>query len=223
MTLPVLRPAALLVGAVLAAAAPVAAQCTLPASVQAHAHGHAHGHGGMTAPARASGDTARWTAADVRFMTTMIGHHAQALEMSELAPTRAGDNSIRILAARIHNAQADEIVTMQTWLRDRGQPIPDAHAHHAGDHALMPGMLTSAQMAELAAASGGEFDRLFLTYMIQHHRGATCMVSELFGSHGAGQDEAVFRFATDVNVDQTTEIARMQRMLAALYFESPIP
>ena len=80
----------------------------------------------------------------------------------------------------------------------------------------MPGMLTEAQMKQLAESRGPEFDRLFLTFMIQHHRGAVSMVEELFGSQGAAQDEAVFKFASDVNVDQTTEIARMQRMLLAL-------
>jgi uncharacterized protein (DUF305 family) len=88
---------------------------------------------------------------------------------------------------------------------------------------LMPGMLTEAQMRELDAARGREFDRLFLTYMIQHHRGATSMVTELFGSYGAGQDETVFKFASDVNVDQTTEIERMQRMLADLLFGESSP
>jgi uncharacterized protein (DUF305 family) len=81
---------------------------------------------------------------------------------------------------------------------------------------LMPGMLTAAQMKQLDAARGPEFDRLFLTYMIQHHRGAVSMVKELFDSYGAGQDEVVFKFASDVNVDQTTEIARMDKMLIAV-------
>jgi len=81
---------------------------------------------------------------------------------------------------------------------------------------LMPGMLTEAQMKELDAARGPEFDRLFLTYMIQHHRGAVSMVKELFDSYGAGQDEVVFKFASDVNVDQTTEIARMEKMLISM-------
>jgi uncharacterized protein (DUF305 family) len=80
----------------------------------------------------------------------------------------------------------------------------------------MPGMLTPAQMQQLDAARGPAFDRLFLASMIQHHRGAVSMVQQLFESYGAAQDETVFKFASDVNVDQTTEIARMQRMLDAL-------
>ena len=81
---------------------------------------------------------------------------------------------------------------------------------------LMPGMLTEEQMKQLDAARGPDFDRLFLTDMIQHHRGAVSMVKDLFGTYGAGQDETVFKFASDVNVDQTTEIVRMEKMLAAI-------
>jgi uncharacterized protein (DUF305 family) len=81
---------------------------------------------------------------------------------------------------------------------------------------LMPGMLTPEQMRALDTARGAEFDRLFLTYMIQHHRGAVAMVQDLFAAHGAGQDETIFKFASDVSVDQTTEIARMSRMLLEL-------
>jgi uncharacterized protein (DUF305 family) len=81
---------------------------------------------------------------------------------------------------------------------------------------LMPGMLTDAQMKQLDAARGPEFDRLFLTYMIQHHKGAVSMVKDLFGTYGAGQDEMVFKFASDVNVDQSTEIARMEKLLVSV-------
>ena len=188
--------------------------------------------GEAAAIARAQADSARhpWTAADARFMTHMIGHHAQAVVMAKMAPTHDASPAIRILAARIINAQEDEIATMQRWLRHRRQPVPEPSP--AGvkmvmdgvEHVmLMPGMLTEAQMAELDRARGKEFDRLFLTYMIQHHRGATSMVSELFGTYGAGQDETIFKFASDVNVDQVTEIERMQRMLAELVFGGAVP
>lgn len=181
--------------------------------------------GAATAAARATADSARlpYTAADVHFMTAMIGHHAQALEMAKLAPTHGASVPIRTLAARILNGQQDEIALMQQWLRNRRQPVPDPSAsglhagHGAGQgHMMMPGMLTHEQMMQLDAARGPEFDRLFLTFMIQHHRGAVGMVETLFGTYGAGQDEAVFRFASDVQVDQRTEIARMERMLAEL-------
>jgi uncharacterized protein (DUF305 family) len=175
--------------------------------------------------AKARADSARYpyTAADVHFMSGMIGHHAQAITMARWAPTHDAGGSVRILAERIINAQQDEIATMQQWLRDRRQVVPDAN--HAGmrmmmngmEHdMLMPGMLTEAQMKELDQARGQEFDRLFLTFMIQHHRGAVTMVKDLFATYVAGQDELVFKFASDVNVDQTTEIARMEKMLAAL-------
>jgi uncharacterized protein (DUF305 family) len=182
----------------------------------------------LTAIWRARTDSARlrFTPADVRFMTGMIGHHAQAVAMSNLAPTNGASASIRTLAARIINAQQDEIALMQRWLRDRGQPVPEVHisghtvmVHGAGGHAhheAMPGMLSDAQLAELAAARGPSFDRLFLAFMIAHHKGAVVMVSELFATDGAGQDTEVFKFASDVQVDQTTEVARMERMLAAL-------
>jgi uncharacterized protein (DUF305 family) len=174
----------------------------------------------------------RYTEADVHFMTAMIHHHAQAIEMSELAPERTSNSSIRTLAARIINAQADEIATMERWLADRGQPVPHLHHDH-GDHddhddhddhaahalpgmSAMPGMLTAQQLRELAEARERAFDRLFLALMIEHHQGAVEMVSELVATDGAAQDEEVFRFASDVQVDQITEIARMERMLAEL-------
>lgn len=174
----------------------------------------------------------RYTQAEVDFMTGMIGHHAQALIMSELAPTNGASSSIRILSARIINAQNDEIATMQRWLSDRDEPVPQIHIdgldlmvhipgqdHDMGqghDHAMMPGMLTRDQLEELAAATGPAFDRLYLTYMIQHHEGATFMVEQMFATDGAGNDEQAFRLATDINVDQKTEIARMKLMLEAM-------
>lgn len=182
----------------------------------------------------------RFTPADVDFVTGMISHHAQALIMSELAPTHGASPSVRTLAARIINAQADEIARMQRWLEDRGQPVPevvidgldlaiemrqpagagpDTHAGHEGhaahDHD-MPGMLTRRQLEELDAAVGPEFDRLFLTYMIQHHGGAVTMVDDLLAVDGAAQDRAVFKLASDIQVDQITEIERMKRMLEAM-------
>jgi uncharacterized protein (DUF305 family) len=174
-----------------------------------------------SAIAKAKADSARYpyTEADVHFMSAMIGHHAQALEMAGLAPTHGASGSVRTLAERIINGQQDEIVTMQQWLRDRRKPVPEpgmTEAHGSHHQVLMPGMLTEAQMKQLDEARGPEFDRLFLTFMIQHHRGAVSMVKDLFGSQGAAQDETVFKFANDVSVDQSTEIDRMEKMLAAL-------
>lgn len=178
--------------------------------------------------ARLDSARTRFTEADVRFMTGMIVHHAQAIVMGRMAPTHGAGPSIRTLAARIINAQKDEIATMERWLRDRDQPAPEAahaehaaHAEQAGEaghaaHARMPGMLTPEQMRELDRARGREFDRLFLTYMIQHHRGALTMVDELLEADGAAQDPATFKLASDIHVDQATEIARMERMLEAM-------
>jgi len=177
--------------------------------------------------AQAKADSVRhpYTDADVEFMSGMIGHHAQAIVMAKWAPSHGASPSVRRLAERIINAQQDEIATMQRWLGDRQKPVPEATP--AGmkmmmggvEHVmLMPGMLTETQMKQLDQAKGPEFDRLFLTFMIQHHRGAVSMVKDLFDSWGAGQDETVFKFASDVNVDQSTEIDRMEKMLLALTF-----
>lgn len=158
--------------------------------------------------------------ADADFMTGMIGHHAQAVVMAGWAPTHGARSDVRLLCARIAVAQTDEIATMQRWLRERNQPVPDAHAIHGrmmpgmDMPMLMPGMLTDEQLAQLDRARGPEFDHLFLTFMIMHHQGAISMVQELLGSNDAAQDDIVYRFASDVFADQTTEIERMQKMLA---------
>ena len=156
------------------------------------------------------------TPADVAFMQGMIGHHAQAIEMVGLLKSRTASDGMRKLGERIEVSQADEIRMMQQWLRDHGQPVPDEHAHHAHGATLMPGMLTAEEMAKLAAASGEEFDRLFLIYMIKHHQGALLMVKELRASAGAGQQSEINRFAGDVDADQRMEIDRMAAMLGQM-------
>lgn len=170
----------------------------------------------------------RFSEADVSFMVGMIAHHAQALIMSDLAPKNDASSEIRTLASRIINAQKDEIATMQKWLRDRDQDVPEVHIdglnlmiHGGGDHHMhghhdMPGMLTQDQLQELADSQGLIYDRLFLTYMIEHHKGAVAMVHDLFSTDGAAQGEAAFRLASDIQVDQITEINRMKLMLDML-------
>lgn len=175
---------------------------------------------------RARQDSARmrFTEADVHFVAGMIGHHAQALVMAGMAPTHGASPTIRTLTARIINAQKDEIATMERWLRDRGQPVPTFSISgtelkiEGGMHDAMhmPGMLTPEQLRELDASRGTAFDRLFLRYMIQHHQGAVTMVADLFKVDGALQDEQLFKLASDIQVDQRTEIARMERVLASL-------
>ena len=202
-------------------------------------------------------DARTFTQADVDYMTGMIGHHAQALILADMAPRNGASGAVLRLASRIDNAQKDEIESMQRWLRQRGQPVPTVHVEgtkltirmegapepaaggmdHSGmasgemnhegmdhgamghggmDHMNMPGMLSQAQLDELDAARGPAFDRLFLRYMIQHHGGAVTMTDDLFTKDGAAQDDAAFKLASDIQVDQRTEIARMQRMLDAL-------
>lgn len=156
------------------------------------------------------------TAADVKFMQGMIGHHAQAIEMVALLSTRTAREDMKLLAKRIEVSQEDEINMMQEWLRQRGQSLPDPHAHHAQGATLMPGMLTSEEMSRLAAAKGDQFDRLFLEGMIKHHAGALTMVKELFATPGAGQEADIFAFASDVDADQRMEIDRMGAMLAMI-------
>src|SRR5216117_3123251 len=174
------------------------------------------------APQRGTeGGRPSYTAADVRFMAGMIGHHAQAVVMAGWAPAHGASLAVRVLCERIVVAQNDEIAFAQRWLREHNEFVPPAdprgHVMPGMDHPmLMPGMLTPDQMARLDAARGREFDRLFLTFMIQHHQGALTMVQQLLSAPGAAQDGPVFRFAADVNADQTTEIDRMSGMLDAL-------
>jgi uncharacterized protein (DUF305 family) len=182
--------------------------------------------------AKARADSARlpYTEADVYFMQGMISHHAQAIVMAKWAPTHGASAPVRTLCERIINAQTDEIALMQQWLRDRHQKVPDAvpapmrmKMNGMEMDMLMPGMLSADQMKQLDAARDAEFDRLFLLFMIQHHSGAVSMVKDLFATDGAGQDELTFKFASDVNVDQTTEIARMQKMLADVILGVRVP
>jgi uncharacterized protein (DUF305 family) len=170
------------------------------------------------------------TAADVHFMSGMIPHHAQAVLIAGWAATHGARDDVKILSERIVVAQRDEIALMQRWLRDVGAPVPAADATHLRmtmdgmvHDMLMPGMLNAEELERLNRARGSEFDRLFLIAMIKHHEGAVSMVDELFGSPGAGQDEVVFRFASDVYADQTTEIDRMQKMLATIPSVGRIP
>jgi uncharacterized protein (DUF305 family) len=184
----------------------------------------------MTGIEQARVDSIRrpYTKPDIDFMSGMIHHHAQAVKMARWCPDHGANKSLAIFCRRIDMAQTAEIGLMQTWLKDRNQPVPEPNPRgmimtmNGMEHLMpMPGMLTDAQMARLDSARGVEFDRLFLTWMIQHHQGAIAMVDTLFNTPGAAQDEVVFKFANDVHADQSTEIARMQQMLEALPSKSP--
>lgn len=160
---------------------------------------------------------------DVEFMQGMIHHHAQAVEMTDMIEARTENKSIRLLGARISQSQADEMNFMKRWLETRGEaiemkmgamPAEHSHGHHAGEREmLMPGMLSRKQMSDLTKARGAEFDRLFLSGMIQHHEGALVMVKDLHATAGAGQDAELFNFATDVDTGQRAEINIMRNML----------
>jgi uncharacterized protein (DUF305 family) len=154
-------------------------------------------------------------------MQGMIMHHSQAVEMTALIPSHTENKELRALGARISSSQTDEIKMMQRWLATRGEPtsMPDAmpgmpDMDKSGKAMpLMPGMLSAEQMDALRKAKGAEFDRLFLTGMIQHHNGALIMVKDLFNTAGAGQDADIFNFATDADNTQRAEIKIMQNML----------
>jgi uncharacterized protein (DUF305 family) len=145
-------------------------------------------------------------------MQGMIGHHAQAVEMVDLLEKNTTSPDMKLLGLRIKMSQEDEMKMMRKYLEDRGAEIPGPHAHHEPG-GFMPGMLTSEEMAQLAAAKGVEFDRLFLRGMIRHHGGALRMVQDLFDTPGAGQEGGIFAFASDVEADQKMEIERMGMLL----------
>ena len=165
-------------------------------------------------PAPAGPPMQPYTEADVEFISGMIPHHTQAILISGWAPSHDANQEVRRLTERIVVGQSDDLVLMKQWLADRGKPIPATGGH---DHSMhMPGMLTAEQMAQLDAAKGTEFDRLFLTFMIQHHQGALQMVNTLFSSAGAANDDFVYKMGSDIHAEQETEIERMKLMLASL-------
>jgi uncharacterized protein (DUF305 family) len=156
---------------------------------------------------------------DTRFMHHMTMHHAQALVMTGMVPTRNPSRGLGLLAERIEVSQKAEIARMRQWLEARGKPLPPE-----GDHPMqmtMPGMLTEAELARLAAATGGEFERLFLELMTKHHQGALVMVAELLGSQGAAQDSELFAMISDIDADQRAEIDRMRSMLNSMGSRPP--
>ena len=209
----------------------VAATAFFPLSCSSGVHPNT---GGATAPlagpppphspaAQAQADSGRppFTDADVHFMSGMIAHHAQAVLMAGWAPSHDASPAVRELCERIVVAQRDEIGFMQRWLRERHLPVPDGDASHdmmpgMRHEDLMPGMLTAEQLQQLDASRGPEFDRLFLTFMIMHHQGAITMVHQLLDQPGALRDDVMFKFASDINADQTAEIDRMTRRLEAM-------
>lgn len=155
------------------------------------------------------GGAVEYVAADADFMRNMIGHHAQAIEMTDLVPDRSRSETMVLLARRIDESQVFEIGLMRRWLAARGEE-GSAMSHE------MAGMATPEQLAELAEAGNEAFDRLFLELMIRHHEGALVMVDALVSAEGGGQELEVFQLISHIDADQRAEIARMQRMLNEL-------
>jgi len=199
------------------------AQQTDPVVVQPGAPGKPS----RTLPASTKATLPPRSQADVEFMQGMIMHHSQAVEMTALIASHTENKDLRLLGARISRSQSDEIKFMQRWLAARGERASMATPGMPGMNmsrepmALMPGMLTPEQMEALRKAKGAEFDHLFLTGMIQHHKGALIMVKDLFDTAGAGQDADVFNFATDADNTQRAEIRIMQTMLENLFEKRP--
>ncbi len=156
-----------------------------------------------------------YSTADVSFMQGMIVHHQQAVDMAELVADRTNTPEILAVAGRIQASQVDEMDFMRGWLADRGEPVEMAGMGHT-DHVGMRGMATAEQMAQLEAARGTAFDRLFLELMVHHHQGAVYMVDELHSQRGTAADPVMYQFTADVENDQNAEIERMNAVLASL-------
>ncbi|WP_460691071.1 DUF305 domain-containing protein [Nesterenkonia suensis] len=165
-----------------------------------------------------------WNDVDTEFMTMMIAHHAQALEMTALVPARAESEQLVTFAERMHLAQKGEIGYMADWLEARDQPVPQearevaegeipSPGTHSHGETPMPGMLSQEEMTALRQTEGEEFDRLFLEGMIVHHEGALEM-SE--GAQAHGIDLAVQELAGHVHSDQAAEISRLEQLLDEL-------
>lgn len=153
--------------------------------------------------------------ADVTFAQEMIPHHRQATEMADLAATRSQDAEVLDLAERISAAQGPEIETMTGWLESWGEEVPEdmSGMDHSGmDHGSMPGMMSADQMAALEAASGPDFDRLFLEMMIEHHEGAIEMART---EQEDGSNADAVALAESIEEEQTAEVAEMRDLLAA--------
>lgn len=217
------------VASVLMAAACAAAPAPESLGVYGPDTSHA-AHTRASASAATPTPAARRAAPDAEFLGHMVAHHAQAIVMARMVAARTQRPELRLMAERIAVSQRDEIAQMAAWLQQHGHAVPavdtmmDAHAGHAGHapagHAGMPGMLTAGELAQLQAAAGTAFERLFLEYMIRHHQGAITMVGDLFRA-GGGQDSQVYAIASEVESDQRMEIARMERLLASLPSAGP--
>ncbi|MGV3710187.1 MAG: DUF305 domain-containing protein [Gemmatimonas sp.] len=183
------------------------------ASAQGATGGMAGMHHHMAGPEIVIPKGAKYTKADVEFMQGMIAHHAQAVVMSKMAEAHGASPQVLKLSRKIDQSQIPEIQIMQDWLKRHDQFAPDTSSWRTMS---MMGMLTDAQMKELDASKGVDFDRAYLSYMIMHHEGAIKMVDDLFAAPMSGQEVDVNTFATDVVTVQSSEISIMQSMLSKL-------
>ncbi len=159
-------------------------------------------------------ESADWNAVDATYLTMMVAHHRQALDLAELAETRAVDPRVRTIADAIDSSQGREIIVMATWLVDHDLPEPTLDdVEQMAETGGMPGMLSVAQVDDLAASEGASFDRTFLEDMIQHHQGAIGMAHEAAAN---GEDVVVIDMATEVAAGQGAEITRMRTLLEEL-------
>ncbi|MGW0431521.1 DUF305 domain-containing protein [Micromonospora sp. NPDC003197] len=214
--LPMIRRATGAVAAAVAALAFVAG-----CSEDSHDSGH-DGGASPTVSASAQAGAEQHNQADINFAQGMIPHHQQAVEMSNLAETRAGAE-VKALAAKIKQAQAPEIQQMTDWLRQWGAPLPsssadghhgqpsDGHGSHGSGQEGMPGMMTEQEMTELTASTSAKFDRMFLEMMIRHHEGAVQMATT---EQQQGQNPAAKKLAGEIISAQNTEIQEMRALLA---------
>ncbi|MBT9254607.1 DUF305 domain-containing protein [Phycicoccus sp. MAQZ13P-2] len=155
--------------------------------------------------------SATFNDADVAFATDMISHHRQAVEMAELAGSRAESQEVKDLAAQIRDAQDPEIETMSGWLNAWGRPIP-ADMSGMDMSGSMPGMMSTADMAALGEADGTDFDTRFLRMMVAHHEGAIEMARTEISD---GADPDAVALAGQIEKAQTAEIAMMKKLLGS--------
>lgn len=169
-----------------------------------------------------SGASAEHNDQDVAFATDMIPHHAGAVEMAELAVDRAESQEVKELASDIEAAQGPEIEQMSSWLETWGEDVPEGSGGMGGmDHGDMgddmagmddmPGMMSAEEMSELEATSGADFDQLFLSMMVEHHKGAIEMAQV---EQSEGENPAAIDLAETIEESQTEEIQTMEDLLA---------
>ena len=153
-----------------------------------------------------------WNDADVKFVQGMIPHHEQAVEMSDMMTGRTVSEATAVLAEQIRAAQTTEVALMRGFLAEWGVEM-DPHAGHSGDHSMGEGMMSNEQLDELESADGVDFERMWLTLMLEHHKGAIAMASAVLAN---GAEPRVRALAEAIITAQQAEIAQIEALLAGL-------